>query len=97
MTDLRLIHNGTDWVADNDELEIKAKTLEALDNKVRAFFHQKEKDQEAKTTQVRMTFDNFCMPEFLRQYSNHYFNRTVTINSYQKNDDLEKKEMNNHV
>lgn len=77
--DLSITHNGFHWIAKNNDFYVSAIDLKQLDlqlkQKVKAGFKSQGKD----FMDVFMTFDNQTVPEWIRQYSNHYFNRRVRI------------------
>ena len=78
MVEISLIHDGKFWVTSDGPLHAKATTLEGLDREL----GRRLKEQGAlpgEQVKVRMTFDNSGFPQWIRQYSGHYFNRVVTI------------------
>lgn len=78
MVELTLSHNGKNWIARNEFLTAEAPTLEALDNEVRRYFKNKDIKSNEKL-KVFMAFDNSTIPQWIRQYAQHYFNRVITI------------------
>jgi hypothetical protein len=79
MLELRLIHDGEFWIAENVELRVTGATLPALDRELARVLGRGRHRGEAEI-EVRMTFDNSVIPQWIRQYSNHYFNRVVSLN-----------------
>ena len=79
MIELIITHDGTNWVAKNDELCARAITLEALDSEVKRQLREKGYLQEGKKVDVFMACDKSTIPQWMRQYSHHYFNRIVRI------------------
>ena len=79
MLDFRLVHDGTDWVADDGQVSARAPTLPALDLALAAQLRKEPERYPGGSLDVRMTFDNSVIPQWIRQYSNHYFNRVVTL------------------
>ncbi len=79
MLDFRIIHDGTHWIADKGTLVVRGRTLEELDRSLAAVVGEHFDVGDAAEIDVRMTFDNVTIPEWMRQYSNHYFNRIVTL------------------
>jgi hypothetical protein len=77
--ELTLKHDGKDWVIDNEFLSASAPTLEELDRKVKNFLKEKEIIQKGEKAKVFMAFDNSSLPQWIRQYSQHYFNRIIEI------------------
>lgn len=72
-----LRHDGRDWVATNDALEARGRTLEELDAAVAECLHGVVPG--GGRASVLMTFDNSQIPEWIRQYGQHYFNREITV------------------
>jgi hypothetical protein len=79
MIELSLIHDGAYWVARNESWTAKGRTIEELDQAVAAIVHERETPSEGRRLKVKMHFDNSVIPQWMRQYSNHYFNRLVTV------------------
>ncbi len=79
MVDFRLVHDGTDWIADDGQVSVRAQTLPALDLALAALLRKNRSRYPGPTLDVRMTFDHSVIPQWMRQYSNHYFNRVVTL------------------
>ena len=79
MIDFRLVHDGADWVADDGHIRARGRTLQALDSALAAQLKALPERYRGDTLDVRMTFDNCVIPQWMRQYSNHYFNRVVTL------------------
>jgi len=80
MLTFRLIHDGGLWIADNGNVRVEAGTLPELDRKLGLALGRSKQEGGPDRIDVRMTFDNSVIPKWMRQYSNHYFNRVVTIN-----------------
>lgn len=79
MLDFRIIHDGKHWIAERGDCAARGRTLAELDSAL-AEAVGRHFDLEGQTeVDVRMTFDNAIIPEWIRQYSNHYFNRVVTL------------------
>ncbi len=79
MIELSLIHDGKLWIAKNEDFSAKAGSLPELDREISTLLKQTPIAGKPKSVKVRMTFDNSVIPEWIRQYSNHYFNRIVTL------------------
>ena len=79
MIELSLIHDGRHWVARADSWTARGETLEELDRTVAAIVRRTEKPTEGRQLKVRMNFDSSVIPQWMRQYSSHYFNRLVTV------------------
>lgn len=72
-------HDGSDWVIENQHLTISSHTLQGLDTKVRALLIDKGVVQKGERAKVLMAFDNSTIPQWIRQYSQHYFNRIILV------------------
>ncbi|MDD4648767.1 MAG: DUF5395 family protein [Desulfoplanes sp.] len=77
MLDFRLIYDGKAWRAMHGDISVQGKSLISLDKNLEQELVNRDMTQGLSEYKVRMTFDNSCMPEFMRQYANHYFNRVV--------------------
>jgi len=79
MLEFSLIHDGRHWIAERESTQAKGETLPELDKNLLAILKNRAPKTNKKQIKVRMTFDNRVIPEWIRQYSNHYFNRIVTL------------------
>jgi hypothetical protein len=79
MVELSLVHDGRFWIATGESWNARGETLEELDRAVGKIAREREKPDGDRCLEVRMTFDNTVIPEWIRQYSNHYFNRLITV------------------
>ncbi len=77
MLDFKLVHDGREWRAGNGDISVEGTSLVALDKNLEQELVNRNMTRGRSEFKVRMTFDNSCMPEFMRQYANHYFNRVV--------------------
>lgn len=80
--DLSLIisHDGGRWRARGDGVQAEGRTLAELDAHLRAGLRGGgAKRRPGQRVTVFMGFDFDTLPAWLRQYSAHYFNRTVVI------------------
>ncbi len=77
MMDFSLIHDGANWQAHCGDIAAHGESLRDLDRNLEKELAQLDVVKGLSEYRVRMTFDNKCMPEFMRQYANHYFNRVV--------------------
>jgi hypothetical protein len=73
MVELVVSHNGKNWVAKNESLTAEAPTLDELDIEVRQHF------KNSNEARVLMAFDNSTIPQWMRQYAQHYFNRVIEV------------------
>lgn len=79
MIELTVLHDGRNWVASGDDISAAAPTLEELDREVGRLAREAGRVGERETLKVHMAFDYSTIPQWIRQYSQHYFNRIVTI------------------
>ena len=77
--ELSITHNGHRWVAKNNDLYISAIDLKQLDIQLKRNVKAKYYEENRDYVDVNMSFDNQTVPEWIRQYSNHYFNRRVRV------------------
>ena len=81
MIELIVSHDGKNWIARSDLLSAEAPTLEELDNKLRKMVKEKGYLEPGKKLDFFMAFDNSTIPRWMRQYSQHYFNRIIQVES----------------
>lgn len=79
MIELIISHNGKNWTAKNDLLFAEAPTLEKLDSDLERQLKQKGFLEKAEEVDLFMSFDNSIIPQWIRQYSQHYFNRIIRL------------------
>ena len=79
MLDFTLTHDGLNWIAKHNQLTAKALTIESLDQKVKIILKEKKFIKSGETKRIRFVFDNSTIPQWIRQYSNHYFNRIIEV------------------
>jgi len=79
MIELIVSHDGKNWIARSDLLSAEAPTLEELDNKLRKMVKEKGYLEPGKSLDLFMAFDNSTIPLWMRQYSQHYFNRIIQV------------------
>jgi hypothetical protein len=72
-------HDGKCWVIENEHSTISAPTLEELDSKLRDYMKENGLLKKGEKAEVFMAFDNSTIPQWIRQYAQHYFNRIVAI------------------
>lgn len=77
--ELRLTHDGHDWIGENPDVHARGETLHELDENVRSILLQSGKYQAGRRLMVFMGFDFETIPTWLRQYHNHYFNRYIEV------------------
>jgi len=79
MKELSIIHDGKNWVAGNGEISFSAPTLDELDVQVAEHVRTSEALQRGEKREVRMYFNNAVIPQWIRQYAQHYFNRIIVV------------------
>ena len=79
MLDFTLTHDGQNWIAKNNQFTAEADTIESLDQKVKNILREKNFIKSGETKRIRFVFDNSTIPQWIRQYSNHYFNRIIEV------------------
>ena len=72
-------HDGRNWIVENEHLMLSAPTLEELDRAVAQGMRQKGWLRKGEKARVFMAFDNSTIPQWIRQYAQHYFNRIVEV------------------
>jgi hypothetical protein len=78
--ELTIRHTGQNWEVNNEYLNISAPTLEELDQQIKKLLKEKNLHKEGSKTRVFMFYDNSTIPQWIRQYAQHYFNRILEIN-----------------
>ncbi len=77
--ELVIRHDGKNWVVENDILKLFATSLDELDTKVSDEMKKKGMIKKGEKKKVLMLFDNSTIPQWIRQYAQHYFNRIIEI------------------
>jgi len=77
--EVSLTHDGRWWVAWNESFTVRGRTLVEIDRAVADELRQRESSGPEREVAVRMSFDRTAIPEWIRQYSQHYFNRLVVM------------------
>ncbi|PID76794.1 MAG: hypothetical protein CSB24_04765 [Deltaproteobacteria bacterium] len=74
--EMELGHDGINWILSNDELRISARELDDLDRKLEDSLSEEWQNN---PIQVHMHTDNDIIPEWMRPYMDHYFNRILEL------------------
>ena len=74
-----ITHDGSNWILENDCIRLSAATLADLDMALEKLVREKGMLRKGQTEKVFMAFDNSTIPQWIRQYSQHYFNRMISI------------------
>jgi len=77
--ELIVTHDGKNWIAQNDALRVEAPTLDELDTELKRLLKQKGYLEKGQKLDVFMACDRSTIPQWMRQYSQHYFNRIVRL------------------
>ena len=77
--ELKLVHDGNEWIVTNDSYHASGDTFEALDTNLITVLRDSGNFQQGSRVNVFMGFDFDTIPTWLRQYHTHYFNRLVSI------------------
>jgi len=75
--DIKLVHDGDQWIGQGHNLTARGDTLLDLDNHVRRILLESGEFPLGSKITVFMGYDFDTFPTWLRQYHNHYFNRYV--------------------
>lgn len=78
--EVRLFHDGKDWVAEYGTVMTSGNTLHELDDNLARVLRQSGDFPPATEVTVFMGFDFDTIPTWLRQYHSHYFNRYIALN-----------------
>ncbi|CEP68943.1 Uncharacterized [Moorella glycerini] len=79
--EVRLIHNGREWIAGDANFEARGRTLVELDQSIKNALRKSGKFQQGTKVTVLMKFDYETMPDYarVRQYMPAYFNRVLAV------------------
>jgi len=72
-----LDHDGTNWAVFGSDMHLSAPSLEELDRKLEQAL-EPQLSQEKKLN-IFMTTNNEIIPEWMRPFMNHYFNRLLEL------------------
>lgn len=77
--ELKLIHDGHEWIVSNDDFKAAGTTFEALDTSLINALRDSGNFEKGSVVKVFMGYDFDTFPVWLRQYHSHYFNRLVDV------------------
>ena len=77
--DFIIRYSGKSWIVENELLRSAAPTLDELDINVKNLLIEKKIIKKGEKAKLFMAFDNSTIPQWIRQYAQHYFNRIVEI------------------
>jgi hypothetical protein len=72
-------HNGSNWILRNNHFTLSAPTIEELDLETKRLIKEKGLIKKGEKVKVLMAFDNSTIPQWIRQYAQHYFNRIIVV------------------
>ncbi len=76
---LSLWHDGTHWIASNKDITFRGGSLEELDQRVRSYVLSSGTTTKGEAVRVYMYYDDRTIPQWIRQYAQHYFDRVLEI------------------
>ena len=79
MIEFVIRHDGMNWILSNDLLTLSAPTLDGIDTGLKQAMKARGMIKKSGKVKVFMAFDNSTIPQWMRQYAQHYFNRIVEI------------------
>lgn len=74
-----IYHDGKDWCLKNEHFFFSSPTIEELDLQVSTAMKNSGLIKKGERKKIFMAFDNSTIPQVIRQYANHYFNRIIEI------------------
>ena len=77
--EVRLVHDGINWIANHPSFEARGETLLELDRETTRCLLDRQLFPENSQVTVFMVFDYNCIPTWIRQYASHYFNRYIRL------------------
>ncbi len=77
--DFTIRYSEKNWVVENDLLTSAAPTLDELDINLKNLLIDRKLIKKGEKAKLFMAFDNSTIPQWIRQYAQHYFNRIVVV------------------
>ena len=77
--EVRLVHDGINWIAYHQSFEASGETLLQLDQEMTRCLLDRQLFPKNSQVTVFMVFDYNCIPTWIRQYASHYFNRYIRL------------------
>ena len=77
--ELSIRHTGQNWQVENEFLNLSAPTIDELDHLLKLLLIKEELLKKGETARIFMVYDNSTIPQWIRQYAQHYFNRILYI------------------
>ncbi|PIE73865.1 MAG: hypothetical protein CSA20_00675 [Deltaproteobacteria bacterium] len=75
--EMTIDHDGQNWILYDQNIRIAAKKLEEMDRKLETAM--KSRWEREGRLHVLMRTDNTIIPEWMRPFMNHYFNRQLEL------------------
>jgi|Deesub1362A_J573_1020465.scaffolds.fasta_scaffold00311_42 hypothetical protein len=75
----KITHNGREWVVRNESMTLSSPTLDELDIRMGELLRERGEIGQGERVRVIMEFDSSSIPQWIRQYTHHYFDRVVEI------------------
>ncbi|OAG26947.1 DUF5395 domain-containing protein [Thermodesulfatator autotrophicus] len=72
-------HDGKNWVVEAEGFKVKASELDELDRKVASLIKSDPYFANKGIRRVNMFFDMMTIPQWMRQYMQHYFSRIIEL------------------
>lgn len=79
MVECTISHDGRCWRLEHERFSYSAESLEAIDTGLGRQLRQSGLCGRGQKVLVFMAFDNAVIPQWIRQYAQHYFNRLVEV------------------
>lgn len=77
IVNLSFIHNGTYWIARDEQLEVAGKDLAELDQNLRVELKAKLGLKQGSRIRVNLDFDYSTIPHWITQYHPYYMHRSL--------------------
>jgi hypothetical protein len=77
--ELSIIFQGNQWIAGNGSITAAGGTLVELDQNIKRALAESGQFTKGSTVTIYMKFDFSSIPDWIRQYSPHYFNRMIKV------------------
>jgi hypothetical protein len=77
--ELIMWHDGRNWIVENDEVRLSSPTIDGIDAEVGNFMRQRGLVRRGMRARVKMLYDNSTIPQWMRPYAQHYFNRILEV------------------
>jgi len=72
-------HDGQNWIAEHGSFRIIDSTLDGVDAKIGDLLRSNGIVVQGQSLRVFIRYDISTIPAWIRQYSQHYFNRIIQV------------------